>query len=94
MKKSSRTICRLLLPLLFAVLLAAGVLVFVFSRNPANDDIAEDILRFDLLSGEETAARVCSWSENGTDYFLFLPSWQKDKKPDTFRHQPYYQEPS
>ena len=75
MMKTSRTICRLILPLLFAVLLAAGILVFVFSRNPANDDIAEDILRFDLLSGEETAAQVCSWSGNGTDFFLFLPSF-------------------
>ncbi len=59
MMKTSRTICRLILPLLFAVLLAAGILVFVFSRNPAHDDIAEDILRFDLLSGAETAAQVC-----------------------------------
>ena len=39
MMKTSRTICRLILPLLFAVLLAAGILVFVFSRNPAHDDI-------------------------------------------------------
>lgn len=75
MKKSSLTICRFLLPLLFAVLLAAGIFVFVFSRNPAHDDIVEDILRFDLLSGEETAAQVCSWSGNGTDFFLFLPSF-------------------
>ncbi|MCR5073344.1 MAG: CotH kinase family protein [Clostridiales bacterium] len=78
--KTSRTICRPILPLLFAVLLAAGILVFVFSRNPAHDDIAEDILRFDLLSGEETAAQVCSWSGNGTDFFLFLPSFADPDK--------------
>lgn len=73
--KNSRTICRFLLPLLFAVLLSVGVILLVSARNPANDDIAEDILRFDLLPGGNEAAQVCAWSGNGTDYYLFLPSF-------------------
>ena len=75
MTKSNRTICRLILPFLFAVLLAAGVFVFCFSKDTANDDIAEDILRFDLLYREQKAAQVCAWSENGTDFYLFLPTF-------------------
>lgn len=73
MMKFSRTICRLILPFLFAILLAAGVFIIGFSRNPANDDIAEDILRFDLMSGITKTAQVCSWSGNGKDFYLFLP---------------------
>ena len=40
--KTSRTFCRLILPLLFAILLTAGILVTVLSSTPANDDIAKD----------------------------------------------------
>ena len=87
MMKSSRTICRLILPLLFAALLAAGALLIVFSSDPANDDIAEDILRFDLIPGDGKAAQVCAWSENGTDYFLFLPSFAG---PDTAVFAPVF----
>ena len=75
MMKPSRTICRLILPFLFAVLLTLGIYIIDFSRNPANDDIAEDILRFDLMSGEKKTAQVCSWSGNGKDFYLFLPSF-------------------
>ena len=73
--KNSRTICRFLLPFLFLVLLSAGVILLVSARNPANDDIAEDVLRFDLLSVGEKRAQVRAWSGNGTDYYLFLPSF-------------------
>ena len=75
MTKQGRTIYRLLLPLLFAVLLAAGMFLMLFSGSFSNADIAEDVLRFDLLSGGEKAARICAWNGNGKDFFLFLPSF-------------------
>ncbi|MBR0445290.1 MAG: CotH kinase family protein [Clostridia bacterium] len=73
--KSNRTICRFLLPLLFVVLLSVGVILLVSARDPSGDDIAEDILRFDLLSDGKKATQVCAWSGNRTDYYLFLPSF-------------------
>ncbi len=73
--KNNRTFSRFLLPLLFVVLLSVGVILLVSAQDPANDDIAEDILRFDLLSGGKKATQVCAWSGNGTDYYLFLPSF-------------------
>ena len=73
--KNNRTIFRFLLPLLFVVLLSVGVILLVSAGNPANDDIGEDLLRFDLLSDEKKATQVCAWSGNGTDYYLFLPSF-------------------
>ncbi|MBR5804860.1 MAG: CotH kinase family protein [Clostridia bacterium] len=73
--KNNRTICRFLLPLLFVVLLSVGVILLVSARDPAGDDVAEDILRFDLVSDGNKAMQVRAWSGNGKDYYLFLPSF-------------------
>ena len=73
--KCSRTNYRFLLPLLFAAFLSICAILFILLENSANDYDVKDILRFDLLSEGEKAVRMCAWSVNGTDFYLFLPSF-------------------
>ena len=51
-------------------------ILIIFLEKSSNDYDVTDLLRFDLLSKEEEkTVRVCTWSGNGTDYYLFLPSF-------------------
>ena len=74
--KCSRTTCRFLLPLLFGAFLSICAILIIFLEKSSNDYDVKDLLRFDLLSKEEEkTVRVCTWSGNGTDFYLFLPSF-------------------
>ena len=51
-------------------------ILIIFLEKSSNDYDVTDLLRFDLLSKEEEkTVRVCTWSGNGTDFYLFLPSF-------------------
>ena len=74
--KCSQTTCRFLLPLLFGAFLSICAILIIFLEKSSNDYDVTDLLRFDLLSKEEEkTVRVCTWSGNGTDFYLFLPSF-------------------